>query len=155
MSQQSILDQISEAGFFTGMGADELKLLAGFGHSDVINAGGYLIERGSPAIGFRLIVAGRVALELMSHARPHVIQTLGAGDPLGISWLVPPHVWQFTARAITDTQVIVFDTDAIREAAEHDITLHDDLVTRFLSVMARRLQATRLQVLDLYQRVET
>jgi len=155
MSQQDILDQISEAEFFAGMGADELKLLAGFGHSEVVNAGGYLIQRGSPAIGFRFIIAGRVALELLSHARPHVIQTLGAGDALGISWLVPPHVWQFSARAITDTHLIVFDTDAIREAAEHDITLHDELVTRFLKVMAKRLQATRLQVLDLYQRVET
>ena len=36
------------------------------------------------------------------------IQTLGAGEALGWSWLFPPHQWQFSARAVEPTEAVVF-----------------------------------------------
>lgn len=149
-----IFDLIAPTDFFSGMAPDEVRVLAGFGHIEDTDAGDYLIERGDPASGFRLITIGRVAIELATHARPHMIQTLGPGDVLGISWMIPPHTWQFSARALTPTRAVYLDTDRIREEADRDLLLHDDLVTRFLVVMAKRLQATRLRLLDVYQKAD-
>ena len=146
----SVAPQLLDSAFFDGMSVEEADTLAQFASAETHEPGDVFFERGRPAAGFWLILEGRVALDLPTATKSHVIQTLGSGDVLGISWLVRPHTWQFTARAVTETRSIRFDTDRIKEEAGQDVELHDDLVTRFLGVMAKRLQATRVQLLDLY-----
>ena len=48
---------------------------------------------------------GRVAIaSITPHEGPLTIQSVGDGDLLGWSWLVPPYRWHFGARAIEATQ---------------------------------------------------
>ena len=57
-----------------------------------------------------MIESGKVALEAHKPANgATLVQTLGAGDVLGWSWLFPPFVWHFQARAIEPTSVIVLN----------------------------------------------
>jgi CRP/FNR family cyclic AMP-dependent transcriptional regulator len=54
--------------------------------------GQYLLREGEAADAFYLLRDGRVALELHIPGRPPaVIATLGAGEIVGASWLVPPY----------------------------------------------------------------
>ena len=51
-----------------------------------------------------LIESGNVELESgEGFGEPVVIETIGAGDLLGWSWMFPPYVWHFTARAAEPT----------------------------------------------------
>ena len=66
--------------------------------------GEQIFKKGYDAEHFYLIHHGKVDLE--SAYVPGegfiTIQTLGAGEALGWSWLFPPHQWQFSARAVAD-----------------------------------------------------
>jgi hypothetical protein len=76
------------------------------------------------------------------------IQTLEAGEALGWSWLFPPFVWHFGARAIQPTDLVVFDARFLRQKASEDHEFGYELAMRVGNVMLQRLQATRLQLLD-------
>jgi CRP-like cAMP-binding protein len=79
------------------------------------------------------VVDGRIGLELTSPGKePIVIQTLGAGDLVGVSWLFPPHRWNWRARAIVDSELVAFDATIIRAELERN----RDLALEVLSVVA-------------------
>jgi CRP-like cAMP-binding protein len=78
------------------------------------------------------------------------IETLGEGDLLGWSWLFPPYRWQFDALAIEAVRAIAMDGKCLREKCEKDHDLGYDLMKRFSRIMTLRLQAARLQLLDIY-----
>ena len=93
-----------------------------------------------------------MALRIHSERRgPLTILTLGAGDILGWSWLFPPYRWKFSARAIEDTRAFAADGKCLREKAERDHDLGYELLKRFAHVVEERLEATRLQLLNVYQ----
>lgn len=106
--------------------------------------GEYLFRTGEPATRFYLIEHGAVALELVGGGRPHVIETLHDGEVAGFSWLFEPRRWLFDARAVHATTATVY------EAA--DQRLDEELLRYFAAVAVSRLQATRLQLLDVYGR---
>jgi CRP/FNR family transcriptional regulator, cyclic AMP receptor protein len=109
-----------------------------------------IFQTGSEADRFYLIHRGRIALETPFAPGKGVItiQTLEAGEALGWSWLFPPFIWHFGARAIEPTDVVVLDAPFLRSRASEDHEFGYELAMRVGMVMLQRLQATRLQVLD-------
>ena len=71
---------------------------------------------------------------------------LGAGDVLGWSWLFPPYTWNFSARTLEPVKAVFFYGTWLRERSETDLTLGYELMQRTASVLMRRLQATRQQL---------
>jgi CRP/FNR family transcriptional regulator, cyclic AMP receptor protein len=113
--------------------------------------GSRIFEENGEADRFWLIHTGRVALDLHTPGRGDVvIETLGDGDVLGWSWLFPPYRWHFGAIALTGTDAIEIDAASVRSACFADPVLGHALTGRFLGVMADRLQAARIRLLDLY-----
>jgi CRP/FNR family transcriptional regulator, cyclic AMP receptor protein len=113
--------------------------------------GQVLFEEGGRADTFYIVAEGTVGLELTSPGKePVVIQTLGKGDLVGVSWLFEPHRWEWRARALADTILAACDAAAVRRRCTED----RDLAYRVLGVVARvlaeRLHRTRIQLLDLY-----
>jgi CRP/FNR family transcriptional regulator, cyclic AMP receptor protein len=70
---------------------------------------------------------------------------------IGWSWLVPPHHWQFTARASGPVSAVHLDTDALQLLAEQDPALGYPLALGLFEVVLARLQHTRARLLDLYR----
>ena len=113
------------------------------------NAGELIFREGDPANRFYLIQRGQVALESSLKDRPAVrIQTIGAGDVLGWSWLFPPYYWHFDARTLEPTSAIFFYGTRLREECEKDHDLGYELMKRMAGVVLQRLQATRRQLLE-------
>ena len=79
-----------------------------------------------------------------------IIQTLGEGEVLGWSWLVAPYRWRFDARVVEAVRAIALDGKCLRGRSEEDHDLGYELMKRFAQVMEQRLQAARLQLLDVY-----
>ena len=94
---------------------------------------------------------GRVVLETFVPGRGALtIETLEEGDLLGWSWLFPPYRWHFDARALDLVRAVAFDGACLRGKIDDDHALGYELLDRFSPVMLERLQATRLQLLDVY-----
>jgi len=137
--------------FFQGLRSEDLQLIAGCGTNVQFEAGEYLFHEGDPSDRFYLIRHGRVALEVSSAGRgPVTISTLGAGELIGWSWLVPPYQKTSDARAIEPTRATSFDGACIRAKCEEEPRLGYELLKRFAQIIGRRLQDTRLQLLDVY-----
>ena len=104
--------------------------------------------RGDHADRFFLIETGAVVLESgKDHGEPVVVDTIGAGDLLGWSWMFRPYTWQFTARAVAPTRAIFFAGPVLREYCERDHSLGYELLKRMNAVMTRRMQNARRQML--------
>ena len=98
-----------------------------------------------------LIMYGIVAVEAHSPGRDaKVLQTLGQGDVLGWSWLFPPYRWTFDAHVRAETEAVQLDAVKLREYMDTDRELGYEVLFQFSRLVVRRLNATRLQLLDLY-----
>ena len=69
---------------------------------------------------------------------------------LGWSWLFPPFVWHFRARALDPTTVIVLDGAHLLVACHQNHEFGYELMKRVGQVVIERLQATRKQLLEKY-----
>lgn len=139
--------------FLKGLPERLLNLLAAEAMPVDIQAGSTIFQAGSPANRFYLLLSGQVALESSSDQRdddrkPVLIETLGAGDVLGWSWLFPPYYWLFDARAETPVRSIFFYGSRLREQCETDPELGYHLMKRTSEVVIGRLQSTRRRLLE-------
>jgi CRP/FNR family transcriptional regulator, cyclic AMP receptor protein len=134
-----------------GMNRTQLALLTDCAVARHFETGQTILRQGEFANGFYLIETGKVALESETGlGESIVIQTTSAGDLLGWSWMFPPYVWQFTARAVEPTTVLFFYAAILREYCEKDHSLGYELLKRISVVMVKRLQAAHDQMLSLY-----
>lgn len=130
-----------------------LELIAGCSTNAVFEAGRFVFREGEPADKFYLIRQGRVALEISGPGKgPIIVETVEDGEFLGWSWLFPPYRWTFDARAMEKTRAFALDGKCLRGKCEKDHDLGYEMMKLFSQVIIDRLQATRLQLLDLYQK---
>lgn len=146
----SIEQLLAEQPYFKGLSASQLAAITGCAKNVRFEAGEPLIREGEDANEFFVIRQGKVALEASALAGPITIQTLGDGDVVGWSWLVQPHTWRFGAIAMGLTRAISLDGECMRKKCEEDHDLGFELLKRFSFLISERLEATRLQLLDVY-----
>jgi len=134
--------------FFSGIDPAHLTLVAQSASEVAFKTGEVLFREGQPANRFFLIAKGKVALEVHDVTDKTVfIEELAAGDVLGWSWLFPPFVWHFQARAVEPTEAIALDGAHLLIAGERDHDFGYELMKRVAQVVIHRLQATRRRLL--------
>lgn len=149
MTVRTIHDLLAQHPFFAGLDAPWLDLVAGCGRNVVLDA--VVAREGDPADTFYVLRSGRVALEVHVPERGGiVVETLGPGSVLGWSWLFEPHRWRFDARALGEVHAVALDGACLRGKCDADPRFGYELVRRFARLMSARLEATRLQLLDVY-----
>ena len=142
---------IAECPFFAGLDQSFMNLVVGCASNVRFDAGTYIFKEGAPADTFYLIRSGKVAVEIFHPQRkPIVISTLDEGEILGWSWLLPPYVWKFHAHAIQNIRAIALDGRCLRNKCEENHDLGYEILKRFVQIIEQRLDATRLQLLDVY-----
>lgn len=146
---KTIAAAIGEHRFFRGLKPKYLAMLAEGAKCASFKAGEMLFREGEPANRLYLIDHGRIALEAHEPANgTFLVQTLTAGDVLGWSWLFPPFVWHFQARAVEPTSVIILNGAHLLVAAERNYDFGYELMKRVAQVVIHRLQAARKQLLE-------
>ena len=151
MTPHSLQPILSEHPFFQGLPALDIEVLTGCASNVVYKEGEVICRAGDDANQFFLIRHGRIALELPVPGRGQVVlQTVGTGEVVGWSWLIPPYQWRFDVRAIELVRAIVLDGKCLRGKCEENPRLGYELLKRVAQVFAERLLATRLQLLDVY-----
>jgi CRP-like cAMP-binding protein len=125
--------------------------LAELGRLSRFPAGEVLLREGEPTDILAIVLEGRVGLRVRVPERGQVtILTVETGDVVGWSAMVPPYRATSTAVALVDTELAVFDGPRLREAMAADTELAAKLYPVLLNAVARRLEGTRLQLLDLF-----
>lgn len=139
--------------FFAGMKRAQLALLTDCAIAVHFKKGQIVFREGESANRFYIIETGKVVLESAAkNGEAVIVDTIGAGDLLGWSWMFPPYTWQFTARAVEETDAVFFYGTILREYCERDPALGFELMKRMSVVMNRRLQAARKQMLSVNAR---
>ena len=146
---QSLCALIEQQPFFKGLNAHQLELLTGSAMEMQFEPGQSILQEGSPANRFYLILEGKVVLESKLEEGGMIpIQTLGPGDDLGWSWLFPPHYLHFSARALEPTRTILFYGTRLREQCEQDHDLGYQLLQRIAEVVIQHLRATQQRLME-------
>ena len=144
---------IKEHSFFKDLKPEYLDFIAGCASNVVFKEDEMILKEGDEANKFCLIRHGKIAIDIpVSKQRGITIQTIGDGDILGWSWLIPPHNYRFNAKAIIETRAISFDGKCLREKCESKKDLGYELLKRLTRVFISRLEMTRLQLIDHYDR---
>jgi CRP-like cAMP-binding protein len=143
---------IKDHPFFQGLSPEYIKLIAGCSSNARFDAGEMVFRSGEDADWFYIVRQGKVALEMWSPDRgPITIQTVSDDDVFGWSWLFPPYKWQMDARAVELTRVFKLDGKCLRTKCDKDHHLGYELMKRFSSIIIERLEASRIQILDVYK----
>ena len=142
---------VGELDFFRPLGPEKIAIVAGCGRTRAFQPDEMILREGQVEDAFYLIRGGSVALEVFGPQRGSlIVETVGPGEPLGWSWLFPPHRARFDARALEVVTTIEFDGGCLRGKCEADHELGYELLRLFGGVLAVRLEHTRLRLLDMY-----
>lgn len=150
MEHMETLDQIlKKHSFFKDLPSQYLDFIVGCASHVVFKKGEVILKEGEPADKFYVIRGGLVSI-YTGHRSHIAIQTIHEGDILGWSWLIPPHRYRFSAEAVENTRALALDGKCLREKCEKNSELGYELLKRLIGVFTQRLEAARLQLLDIY-----
>ena len=149
MTNSPIEQSLSTHPFFAGLSPEVIGFLTRCASEQQIQPGEVLFRQGERARQFYLIRNGRIVIEIPAITGPTLqVQSLGADQILGWSWLIPPYKWNFQARAEVPTTLLVFDGDAVRDHCEAESNFGYPLLKRFAALMAERLEVARQKLMD-------
>lgn len=135
--------------FFKDLPQKYIDFILGCTSHVVFKAGEVILKEGTAADKFYLIRSGHVAIYI-GQTQEITIQTIREGDILGWSWLIPPYRYRFSAKALENTRALALDGKCLREKCENNPDWGYELLKRLVNVLTERLEATRLQLIDVY-----
>jgi len=142
---------VREQPFFQGIEDQHIQLITRCAKNVRFEAGEFVFRVGGAADDFYLIRRGEVAVQFAIPNRgSRTVRTVGDGEVVGWSWLFAPYRWHFDAKARQSTIALAFDGKCLRRKCEEDHDLGYAIYTRFTQLVIDSLQATLLQLLDIY-----
>ncbi len=146
-----IRDQIKSHPFFAGLHVDAVDALAAMSEIERFPAGTWIAREGHVAEHMFALVRGRAMVEAARPGgRTTVLNTVDAGEVVGWSWLFAPHRWHFDVLAVDEVEALAVRAEDLREMLDREPVVGSLLTRRLAQVMAARLTAARLQLLDVY-----
>lgn len=150
MERKSLVEILSEHPFLEGFRPEHVQKMAEMALEVQFGRDQIIFREGQESGLFFLILSGRVALEVSAPGRILRVQTLGPGEELGWSSVLGEGGKHFQARSLETVRALAFEGARLRQACDQDPSFGYALMKRLLKVVAERLQATRLQLLDVY-----
>jgi CRP/FNR family transcriptional regulator, cyclic AMP receptor protein len=143
---------LTQTWFAADMPADFCERLAAIGEFKEYPAGANVLQEGAPCQALGVVLSGRIALRLaLPGAGERTIITVDDGDLFGWSALLPAFVATSTGVTLVPTTALLFERERLVATLAADSDLAAALYPRVLVAVARRLAATRLQLLDVYR----
>jgi CRP-like cAMP-binding protein len=150
MEMQTMIETLGAHPFVRGLQPHHIEKLAGLATEVRYQDDQIIFRQADMSNLFCLVVSGKVGIEVNAPGRTIRIQTIGEGETLGWSSVLGGREKQFQARALGSVRGLAFDGAELREACDADCGLGYAVMRRLLRVVADRLQALRLQLIDVY-----
>jgi len=150
---ESVLTMLQRHPFVEDFAAEDVDKLAAIATRVRFERDQIVFREGDECSDFFLIVSGLVALEIAESGHTFRIQTLSAGHEFGWSAVLMGSGKHFQARALERVEALALDGGELLTACKRDSRFGFALMHRLLAVVAERLQATRLQLHDMYSPV--
>ena len=146
------LEQVLRAHpFLAGLDPDHVRFLVGCARNARFRAGEYLTREGEREDTLYLVRQGTVAIEMpRTGGEPICIETIGAGDVLGVSLLTPAAA-HLDCRARETVVAFALEHACLQRKMNDDPRLGYALAMRLLERTYERLSRARLQHLDVYR----
>ncbi len=145
-----MLESLRHHPFVAGFEPRHVEKLATLATEERFDRDQILFREGDDWPKFCLIVSGLVALELGAPGTTFRVQTLFAGDEMGWSALLMGKGKQFQARTLERVDVLAFEGAELLAACREDTQFGFIFMQHLLGVVSERLQATRVQLLDMH-----
>jgi CRP/FNR family cyclic AMP-dependent transcriptional regulator len=151
MTPQEVREALGSLRFGANLSTASAAMLADLLQVKEFPAGAIVFEEGTDHPWLYVVVAGEVALEMCVAARGCTrILTLGPGDLLAWSALLVEGKMTATAIALTPVRLLGASAPVIRALCDGNHGFGYELMCEVARALAKRLVATRLQLLDLY-----
>jgi CRP-like cAMP-binding protein len=143
---------LAEHPFFRELRPEHLETVVGCAANVTFAPGEFVFREGEEANRFFVVREGKVVVEVFVPGKGAItIESIEGGEVLGWSWLFPPYRTHFDARALTHVRALALDGACLRGKCERDTDLGYQFMRRFNRIVVERLEATRMQLLDLYR----
>jgi CRP-like cAMP-binding protein len=137
--------------FLTGLDPDHVRFLVGCTKNARYHAGEYLMREGDREDTLYLIRQGTVSIETpAARGEPLVLETVGAGDVLGVSCLTPAAA-HLDCRAREAVLAFAIDNRCLFRKMQEDTRFGFAVGMKLLERTYERLARARLQSLDVYR----
>jgi CRP-like cAMP-binding protein len=147
----ALVAEIEATWFGSGLSRSNKESLAGMAREYEAPANARLLREGDDTRELSVLIEGRVALTEHVAGRGSVtLMTVEPGDVFGWSAIIAPFKATSTVVSLEPVRVIAFDGAALRDRVRSDCALAAGIYPKVLEALARRLSATRHQLLDLY-----
>jgi hydrogenase maturation protease len=152
MSEAVTPELLKTLSFLAPATDEELRLLVPVSRAESFSAGSAIFREGECVSQVFIVTEGTVALEISGpDHRPRRFQTISEGELLGWSPILGSAPMTASARALTDVRTVAINAKALLDVCENDPRFGFQFMRRVAAALAVRLNATRLQLLDIYK----
>jgi CRP/FNR family cyclic AMP-dependent transcriptional regulator len=152
MATRDLTTVLDATWFAADLSTEATGRLAALGSLADFAEGTIVVREGEVCESLGVVVSGRIALRLrLPGGQDRTILTVHPGDVFGWSAVLPQPIATSTGVAVMPTTAVLFDGNRLKLALAADCDLAAAIYGRLLVSVARRLTATRVQLLDLYR----
>jgi CRP-like cAMP-binding protein len=149
----TVISMLNHTWFGSDLAPETQERLAKLGVIQDFEADEVILHEGDEANEMGILISGQLALRTLVPERgPVTILSVEPGDIFGWSAVLSATQVQSTVVATEKSKALVIEGTKLRAALKEDHALAASLYPRVLIAVARRLRATRLQLLDLFAR---
>jgi CRP-like cAMP-binding protein len=151
MDFEKMIETLQAMEFFQGLELHQLAVLASIVKEVSFGEGDMVFREGDIGQTLYLIQEGQVAVEVYLPGQgPVTILTVGPGQLLGWSSLFATQRKTASGRVVKPTKALALEADELLQMCQTDHELGCKLAWRIAELIAGRLKATRLQLLDIF-----
>jgi len=151
MASEDMIRRLNEIPLLSGLSEPVLLRLAELAELRRYAAGEVLFHEGACHKELYLLRQGKVQLQMSVPGHGSIpILTLGPGQLVAWSAVLGKGTMTTSAIALEETEAFALPGDKLQELFEQDRDLGYRFMERLAGALARRLVATRLQLLDLF-----
>jgi CRP-like cAMP-binding protein len=152
VTRDELTERLASLQFTAQLSEPVREALADIAGERTIAKGQSLCQEGESCEELYLIESGHVGLDMFVPGRGQVrVMTLGPGEVLAWSALIGNQGATATGVALEETQAIVFPDDALMDLCRSNHDVGYPMMRELAKAISRRLVASRLQLLDLFQ----
>jgi CRP-like cAMP-binding protein len=151
MDKQQLMNILREVSFLQDVDEEDLEKLTDITQFVSYDENEVVFRDGDPAENVYVVATGGVSLEICAPGLGcRRILTMGPGELVGWSAVLGQSRLTATARAMNLTCLVKIHAGLLHALCDHDPDFGYEIMRRTALALAKRLSATRMQLLDLY-----